>query len=281
MLLVQDVYPDIAIKLGYMSPHGLVARIWNRINLWVYRAASHIIVLGPRMRDVVAEKLNSAEADREISVMHNWADGEAIVPIRKTENWFCKEHGLTNWFVIMYSGNMGATHDLESVVMAAKRLNDVPDVKCVMIGDGAKREKIARMADEMQLRNFLLLPYQPRDVLPFSLTCGDASVVTLEPGAEGLSVPSKVYSSLAAGQAVLAIMGETCDVVDIIEEGECGQRISPGDVDGLVDAIRRLHDNPTLLQTTKENARTWFDANFTKARAIDSYERVLKQAASD
>lgn len=130
----------------------------------------------------------------------------------------------------------------------------------------------------MQLRNFLLLPYQPRDVLPFSLTCGDASVVTLEPGAEGLSVPSKVYSCLAAGQAVLVIMEERCDVVDIIEEGECGQRISPGDVDGLVSAIRRLHDSPTLLQTTKENARTCFEANFTKERAIDSYERVLMQS---
>jgi glycosyltransferase involved in cell wall biosynthesis len=180
----------------------------------------------------------------------------------------------------MYSGNMGAPHDLESVVIAAKRLQDVSDIKFIFIGDGAKRDKIARMAEEMQLRNFLLLPYQLRDVLPFSLTCGDASIVTLEPGAEGLSVPSKVYSSLAAGQAVLAIMGETCDVVDIIEEGECGQRISPGDVDGLVNAIRHLHDNPTLLQNTKENARICFDVNFSKTRAIDSYERVLRQATT-
>jgi len=280
VFLVQDVYPDIAIKLGYMSPHGLVATVWNQINLWVYRAASHIIVLGPRMRDVVAEKQSSTEAEGKITVIHNWADGDAIVPRRKGENWFCQKHGLTDGLVIMYSGNMGATHDLESVVIAAKRLQDVSDIKFILIGDGAKRDKIARMAEEMGLRNFLLLPYQLRDVLPFSLTCGDASIVTLEPGAEGLSVPSKVYSSLAAGQAVLAIMGETCDVVDIIEEGECGQRISPGDVDGLVNAIRRLYDNPTLLQNTKENARICFDVNFSKTRAIDSYERVLRQATT-
>lgn len=96
---------------------------------------------------MVVEKLPSAAVERRISVIHNWADGDTIVPRKKEENWFCRKHGLTSGLVIMYSGNMGATHDLESVVIAAKRLHDVTDTKFIFIGDGAKRDKIAQMAD--------------------------------------------------------------------------------------------------------------------------------------
>ena len=281
--LIEDLYPDIAIQLGYMRPKGIVARFWVRIHRWLYGSASRFIVLGPRMRERVLAQVGATDRldrARDVAVIHNWANGDLIKPIAKSENWFCEAHGLSEAMVILYSGNMGSSHDLESIVRAADRLRSLTDVKFVFIGGGAKRETIVALVAELGLDNVQVLPYQRREDLPYSLTCGDVSVVALEPGIEGLSVPSKLYSSLAAGQAVLAIMNEGSEVGDIIREEHCGFRVDPGDVDGVAGVIRRFHDDPQLLASARENSRACFDARFSRPQAIESYSRVLSEAST-
>lgn len=275
VLLVHDVYPDVAIRLGYMKEGGIVARFWKALNRKMYRHAATVIVLGERMKQVVEYHIGNDGTP--VKVIHNWADGQFIVPRHKEGNWFAQKYGLVGKTVVLYSGNLGLFHDLETLIEAADRLREVKDVVFLFVGEGGKKKKLIRMVQQKGLRNVEFLPYQPRDHLPYSLPAGDIGVVTLERGVEGLCVPSKLYFYLAAGHAILALVGKDSEVADIIERCECGVRVEQGDVEGVVNALMRWRDDPSLLKEMKTRARHCFERYFTKEQAVAKYYNILKE----
>jgi glycosyltransferase involved in cell wall biosynthesis len=277
--LVQDVYPEIAIQLGVVGPESVAARIWRIVYRRVYGAAARVVVLGPRMRDVVRRSLRQDRWDRCV-VIPNWADGEAIVPRSREDNPLRRELDLADKLVVIYSGNMGLTHDMGTMVEAADRLRHLADLRFLFIGGGGRWDMVAGMVQHKGLNNVTMLPYQPLEALPYSLTCGDISLVSLEKGIEGLSVPSKLYSSLAAGLAIVAVVGPGSEVGDVIEEYRCGYRVSQGDVDGLVRAIEALHADPRLLADMRRRARACFEESFTRTMSMERYVSLLRGLAN-
>ena len=279
VFLVQDVYPEIAIRLGVVRPNGPAARLWRQIYRRVYRSASRIVVLGPRMRDIVKRSLMTSDYGKCV-VIPNWADGDAIVPRSKEDNPLRCELGLADKFVVLYSGNIGLTHDMETVVEAADRLRHLSRLRFLFVGHGGRKEAVESMVSQKGLQNVTMLPYQPLEALPYSLTCGDISLVTLERGIEGLSVPSKLYSSLAAGLAIVAVVGPGSEVGDIVEEYGCGYRVSQGDVEGLVSAIEALHSDSGLLAEMGGQARTCFERYYTRTMSIGRHASLLRDVAA-
>lgn len=272
-LLIHDVYPDVAIRLGVLSEKGIAARLWRALNRCAYEHARAIIVLGERMRETLAEHPG---VDREkLVVIHNWADPSWIHPLEKGENPFVHEQGLSEKLVVLYSGNMGRHHDLETLIEAADRCREMPDVLFLFIGDGAKKGALMARARERELGNVRFLPYQPLDRLPYTIPAADIGVVTLERGVESLCVPSKLYTYLAAGAATLGLVGQGSEVADVIEEFDCGFRVDQMDVASVVEAIERWASQPDLLEYHKRNARRALEERFTRSQALKRYTEVL------
>ncbi len=274
--IVEDIYPDLAVRFGVIGERSLVRRLWDVLNARVYADAAAVVTLGERMCATLCA--NHARAGRPpltVRIIPSWADGDAIRPLPKTDNPFAREHGTHEKLTVLYSGNMGLAHDLETVIAAAECLRNDPRFLFLFIGDGGKRARLVQMAAEKRLPNVKFLPYQPLERLPWSLTCGDVSVVTMEAAAEGLLIPSKIYGALAAGQAILGLVGEATEVADIIARHGCGVRVAPGDVTALVAALRRLADEPTELSTMQQRARTCFETHFRRELALDAYWRTL------
>ncbi len=277
--IVEDIYPDLAVRFGVLKERSLVRRLWDAVNALVYEQAAAVITLGNRMR-VTLEATHARSRKRflPVRVIPSWADGAAIRPLPKSENPFALEHGTHDRLTVLYSGNMGLAHDLETVLAAADALRHDPRFFFLFIGDGGKRARLVEIATSKQLPNVKFLPYQPVERLPLSLTCADLSVVTMEPAAEGLIIPSKIYGSLAAGQAILGLVGEHTEVADIIQAHACGIRIAPGDVTALVAALRRLADEPACLAAMQRRARECFEKHFRRELALDAYWEVVTSA---
>lgn len=273
--LVQDVYPDIAIQLGVIGPNSTIARIWRNIYRWVYETADGIVVLGPRMRDVVRNNIRP-DIWHKCVIIPNWADGNAIVPLISENNPLRHKLGLSNKLVVIYSGNMGLSHDMQTIVEAADRLRHLENLWFLFVGGGGGRSVVENMVNDKKLNNVTMLPYQPQKVVPYSLTCGDISLVTLRKGIEGLSVPSKLYSSMAAGLAIVGVVGTGSEIGDVIEEYNCGYRVSQGDVDGLVQALVTLNSDARLLSDMRKKARLCFEKNFTREIGIERYVSLVQ-----
>ncbi|MBA7676758.1 hypothetical protein ES703_85003 [subsurface metagenome] len=193
--LIHDLYPEIAVKLGILKKGSIISKIWEKANKSFFKKSQYIVVPSENMKFLIEEKIGKSN---KVQLIYNWADGQFIKPMKKEENWFCKKHDLVNKLVILYSGNIGLFHSLEILIEAADELRDEKKIKFVFIGEGGKKKKLMRMVDLKKLDNILFLSYQDREVLPYSLTCADLSVVSLEKCLDCVAAPCKLYTSLSA-----------------------------------------------------------------------------------
>jgi len=274
--IVYDLYPDQPVELDYIPEGSIPHRIWDLLNRRAFLAAKHIVALGPVMKERISRNAGPKFDESKVEIIHNWEDEEFIQPMDKEENWFSEEHGLVDQFTVLYSGNIGDFHDLETLVEAAAEFED-EDVGFLIIGEGDNKSNIVSLAEELDIKGDTVefLPYQPWDDLPYSLTSGDVSVVTVKEGFEGICVSSKLYTAMAAGDPVLTIAQPDDDESRIVEQFDAGIHVSQGDVDGIIDAIERWKSTPELVEKQGENAREAFEENFTVDESIDDYYRIL------
>lgn len=264
----QDLFPQIAAKLGVMSELSLAYRVSDRLARWLNRRFDLVIALGPRM----AQALISAGTRAERTVwVHNWADASAIRPMEPVENPFLREHGLEGRFVVLYSGNAGRAHPFDAILYAARALRDDCETVFMFIGSGKRFPELRAAAEREGLPNVRFLDYLPRERLAFSLSAASVSLVTEDPEVEGLLVPSKTYGILASGRPLFFVGSPDSDVARIVAEADCGVIVSPEDGSGLVRALVSLRGDPSRLAAMGTNARRAAEANYDRRRATERW----------
>jgi glycosyltransferase involved in cell wall biosynthesis len=249
---IDDVYPDTLIRKGELRANGWVARLWMAFNRKTLGNSEHIFTLGPQMLEVVRQYLN---AGFPATIIPTWVDTDVIHPVPMSENTWAKRLGLEDKFTIMYSGNFGETHELESLLEAASRLHARADLRFVLIGAGARWDSVRKSVAEHSHTNIIVLPWQPVEVLSESLSSADVSFVSLGEGIEGVSMPSKTYYAMAAGAAIMASCVYESDLGEVVRRSACGVIVRPNCVEDIVVAIQHLSSDPVKLKAFKENAR--------------------------
>ena len=270
--LIYDLYPDAVVELGVTSEASFITKTWNKINALVWKRSKKLIVLSETMKQRITDK-HPQVADK-ISVIHNWADSDWIKPIQKQENWFAREHGIDHKFTVLYSGNMGRCHDVDTILGTMKLLQNEP-VKFVFIGAGTKHEICRQTAEKLKLNNCTFLPYQDKTNLPYSLTACDLALVSIAPGLEGVVAPSKLYGILAAGKAIAAICEPHSYLRQIISDAECGASFNNKNSQELADFIMNLASNPELSINMGKAGRKYMVENFTPKIIARQYCDVL------
>jgi glycosyltransferase involved in cell wall biosynthesis len=218
--------------------------------------AEIVFTIGDRMAENLERKFDVTKtAAGRVIAIYNWADTNWIRPVRKEDNEFAKKHGQVRKLTVMYSGNLGHTHDIETILAAAKELRENDSVHFIIIGEGAKRRIVEESKREDDLENLTILPFQPESLLPVTLPTADISIITLDKGSEGLSVPSKTHYYMAAGAASLGICNKNSEVAQIINRHNCGLVVSPGDKDSMVKNILNLLNDKVKLENYKTSSR--------------------------
>lgn len=270
--LVYDLYPDVATEFGLIEADHPIAKLWDWLNKRIWCRAKSIIVLSDTMKDRITTKHPQVES--KISIIHNWANADWIKPLAKKQNWFACEHGIDRKFTVLYSGNLGRCHDLETILGTIKLLQSEP-VQFVFIGAGAKHDICKQTVEDLGLDNCTFLPYQDRKNLPYSLTACDLALVSIAPGMEGIVAPSKLYGVLAAGRAIAAICEPHSYLRELLSEAGCGECFVNEDSQGLADFILRLATNPELAANMGLSGRQYLEDNFTPEIIAQQYSQVL------
>jgi len=275
VLLIHDLYPEIAVAVGRMRADSGTSRLWRRLNREAFERAAGVITLGPLMRDLVRQRYLPRAAWERVVDIPNWADGELLRPLPRTaaDNPFVAQHGLEDEFVVQMSGNLGLFQEIELALEAARLLRG-ERVRFLFIGEGGQKERIAAAAAESD--NVTLLDFVPREVLPYSLAAADVALVTLKRGVEGLAVPSRLYPVMAAGRPTLAVMCEDADVACQVRAADCGLVVRH-DARALADAVLALRDDPARRRQMGENARRAFEAHYTLDVVAAEYLRHLER----
>jgi glycosyltransferase involved in cell wall biosynthesis len=270
--VLYDLYPDIAVELKVVSAQSWLVRIWDLINQSIWKRALKVVVMSSSMKKRIAAKC--PEIVNKIAVIPTWADPNLIVPIPKQQNWFAQQLNIVDKFTVLYSGNMGRCHDLETILEAAKNLRSEP-IQFVFIGNGANRPAFIDRVKDLGLENCLFLPYQDKKNLPYSLTACDLSLVSVKLGMEGLVVPSKFYSALAAGLPVAVICEENSDLYQLVKKAKCGGAFTNGNSSSLANFIRYMAADREVAQQMGNAGRSYLKENFTPEIVAKQYAQIL------
>ncbi len=273
---IGDLFPDMACLGGQLRPQSPIARAARWLQRRWLHGSARTMVVGRCMRDRLGRDYD-VPAER-VEVITNPVDPAAIQPLEGPTR-FREERGLAG-FVVLYSGNLGAHHRFEDAIEAARLLEgQEPPVTFVFVGEGAKKASLMAMAEEWKLTNVRFYPPVPRADLPDLLASADASLVTLEPGMEGLAVPSKFYNLLAACRPVIALMDETAEVGRAIAEHQCGVRVDHGDAAALTEWLRRLASDPEGCRVMGENARRAAEGEYSLDNTAERLYGALVRTA--
>jgi glycosyltransferase involved in cell wall biosynthesis len=270
-LLVHDVYPDALTASGLISRTGFLAKRLRRLSQWLYGSALRIIVLGRDMKCLV-ETVMRVPGDR-IAIIPNWADAETIRPTKRAENALLAQLGLTDKFVVQYTGNMGYTHGLECLVGAMEKLRTDEDVFFLFIGAGVKKAWLHAKVREFDLPNVSVL-HRSRSDQPNILNACDVAIITFVAGMAGVSVPSRMYNIFAAGKPVIAVADDESELAVVVRDERLGWVVPPGDADGIVQAVLAARRQPDVLLDMGRRARAVAE-RYSLSSVIEAYRRLL------
>jgi colanic acid biosynthesis glycosyl transferase WcaI len=264
-----DLNPDEAIAAGWLSEKSLTARVLSWMLLHTLKSASVIVALDRFMKDRIEAKGIEPE---KVVVVPPWAHDDRVRFDSEAREEFRKLHGLSNKFVVMYSGNHSPCHPLDTLLEAAERLTDHDDVVFCFVGGGSEFLRVRERAQNRGLRNVLWLPYQPVEKLAGSLSAADLHVVVMGDKYVGILHPCKIYNILAVKKPFLYIGPNESHVTDIIGRND-PYVSSHGDVEGVVANILRAMRNATVQVPRRIDG----EKLFSKDRLVPLMIQLIEQ----
>lgn len=271
IVLVYDMHPDTMVSFGVLKESSLITRAWRWVNRKVWNNASAVYTLGPVMAENLSKQFDVRNTLLgEVGLVPPWADTDKIKPIEKSDNPLTAELNQQDKITVLYSGNMGVSHDIDSILQAAKLLKDELAIAFLMIGEGAKWQDAVDFQKQHQLENLQVLPFQPEEKLPFTMPLADIALVALDAGAEGLMIPSKMFYYMAAGASVVGICSGRNDVSEIINSAKCGLTVEPKKPELLARAIKELACNKSVLNSFKQKSRKAAEASYSRTACMQN-----------
>ena len=265
---IRDMYPDMALGGEIVRQSRWIDR-WESLHRRALTQAARVIVLGDDMRDRILAK--GVAADNIVVVR----DGTAFPGAMPDASDSVVQEIRSDFpFVVLHAGNLGFYGAWGTILKAAEILRN-ERVGVVFVGDGANRASLEASAEGMD--NVRFLPFRPAEQVPHVMMAGDLHIITVKRGLEGVVVPSKLYSTLAAGRPVLAIAAPESDVARIVTKSGCGVSADPDDPVAVAVAIRELRSDPARLAEMGRRARE-ISKSYARVNELNRFVATVEEA---
>jgi colanic acid biosynthesis glycosyl transferase WcaI len=272
--LVYDMFPDAFEAHGWTKQGGAIDWLATRLNRWWLRGADGVVFIGKGMAE---------HACARYATPSKWTVIETGADAREFENiGGDSESDLERWCegkrIIAYVGKFGPMHDWETLSEAIPRVlarNERVGMLVVASGVGVTHLK-QRWKD---LSSDVVRFVPPIDDKSWArlLVRTNIALATLRVEAAMTSIPSKTFSSMAAGSAIVAVAPAHSDLAAVVRGHGCGEVVPPGDVDGLVGALNKLLGSPVDLQEQRTRAVSAVRQHYDIPRLAERWQEFLER----
>lgn len=246
--LLWDLYPDALINAGMISSRASFAgKMLHKITSLTLARCDTTVFLGSRLQ-TYAEKLYCI------------AKHSVIIPVGGDSSPFQQSYPkpYDGTPIFLYSGNMGKMHDYKIFIDLIPRLIKSDSVY-IFAGNGIGIQHLKKLHSHLNLNNVIVRGSLESDAWVDQLNSSHISFVSIKTGCENVVMPSKVFSSMLAGHAIIGICEQKSDLADLINQHDCGWIISPGDSTGLSKLIETLRENPSEVQ--RKRVRSYYSGH--------------------
>jgi glycosyltransferase involved in cell wall biosynthesis len=282
VLWSMDSYLDAAERLGVMRRGTLMSRFLRSVNRALFRRIDHLICLDNAMVELLAPyapQASNGQPALPVTVIPNWEDLALFPRGMSPPSWPDRQAlGLDGNFVVLYLGNTGIGHGFETVLDAAEQLNNAGDrVRFLLIGGGNRWQAIEKEKARRRLDNVILKGYVAKELTPSVMGAADAALITLRDEALGVNSPSKLHANLAMSLPIMYVGPRGSNVDEAIARFGCGVSLRHGEVEELVQFIRRLASNRDLHLELRARARRAFDEAYCDAKTLPQFDRIFAE----
>lgn len=268
-----DIYPEIGIVTGKLT-NPILNLLLRQINMFSFKNADKIVCIGESMQKNIISK---GIEKNKVKVVHYWADTSLLYPVDKEKNLFISSNNLKNKFIVMYSGNIGLTQNLDNVIEVARYFKEKKDLLFLFIGEGVSKSNLITLSKSYGLSNVNFLPYVSKDSLQYSLSAADIHLIPFQKGLSGVLVPSKVYGILACGKPFIAWVDKESEIYTIAHNYKCGMTVMPDDLEGMTKAIEWTINNPKELEKMGKNSRETAINYFDRKIGTAVFNKLLQE----
>lgn len=264
LLYCLDLWPE-SLTTGGIRAGSLVYRYYLGVSRSIYRRADNILLSSRGFARYFRETLGIG--DEKLAVLSQYAE-EAFDGVPAPQL-----HEAPYRF--LFAGNIGVVQSVETIIEAARLLENDGRIRFDIVGDGSELERCRKLAEDLSNVTF----YGRRDVgeMPAFYTKADAMLVTLKNDPViSYTLPGKVQSYMAAGRAVVGAVGGAA--ADEVRAADCGLCAGAEDAAGLAEIVRGLADRPEEFLRLGENARRHYRNTFTKDIFFENLTRQLEDA---
>jgi len=269
---LRDLWPESIKAVGAMKD-SFAIRMLERLEMFLYRKAARIVSVTESFKQVLMRR---GIEGTKIEVVTNGVDVSQFKP-RPKDPELTGKLGLEGKFVAGYIGTHGMAHALETLLKAADLLRG-QNFAFIFLGDGARKQALREMADQMKLDNVVFIDSVPKADVPKYWSLLDVSIIHLRKTELFTTViPSKMFECMGMGIPVLhGVEGESADIV---RREQVGIPFEPEGVDQLCEALRSLKSDPARLARFREQclrAAGNYDRTYLALRML----KVLEDAAA-
>lgn len=277
---VRDLWPESIKAVGAMRD-SWVLRLFERIELFLYRRAARVVVVTNAFRDDLTRRgIDPAKID----VVTNGVDLALFVGKPPAVAAALRQSlGLEGRFVATYIGTQGMAHRLDVLLEAAALLAAdpaAPPVSLLLLGEGADGRRLRALAQARGLTNVVFLDPVPRAEVVTFWALSDCTIVHLRDTPLFRTViPSKLFEAMAMGVPIVA--GLTGESRGIVETSGSGLVVTPEDPTMLAASLDKLARDPALrarFAAQGKLAATGYDRKHLAARLLDILRRVAGSA---
>lgn len=277
---LQDIFPDSLVTANMTKKGSFIWNFGRKLENKTYRNADKIVVISEDFKRNIMEK---GVPEEKIVIIPNWVDSEKVYPIDRKDNVLFARYGLDlDKFYICYSGNIGHSQNMRMLLNTAKELKtELPDVRFVLIGDGAAREEVEAFIKDEAIDNVIMLPFQPYEEIAHVFSLGDAGLIISKPGIGNSSVPSKTWSIMAAARPVLCSFDDDSELSKLIKEVGCGVTAQAEEgTENLKKAIYTLYNSKKTNAEMGTLGRKYLTEYLDKDKCVGMYVETIKNTES-
>lgn len=263
-----DIYPEIALRMNSIKQEGAIERVMTRINRQVFQRAAAVVALSDEMRTTLLRLRPQLDEDR-VFVLPNWAH----------ESCPSSDKAGDDILTIGYFGNLGIVQDVDTLLDAMDQLRSDQRIRFLIVGHGSSFEQVQARTEDWS--NVKMERFLTGELLLQALSSCDCCVVSLRAGLQGLCMPSKYYSYLQAGSAVISIMEPESELSrEVIREG-IGATVSPGDSEGLCHILTKMADDKRAVRAAGDRAAALYRSCYQRKLAMERYASLIRHVLEE
>lgn len=270
---LHDIFPDSLVQAGKTKKGSFLWKVGRAVEKFTYKNSREILVLSRTMRENIIAK---GVPEEKVGIIPNWVNTKYIQRVEREDNTLITEYGINpDKFIVTYAGNIGKAQSVETLIEAARLLEDEKEIEFVIIGDGVEKERCVKIAGDD--KNIMFIPMQPPERISEVYSLGDVSTILCRKGVGSAGMPSKTGSIFATEKMVIAAFDEGSDLHRILEENEIGLCVEPENPREFADAILWAKNNPEAVELMEKRSVKFLNEYMTSEICTERiYEFINK-----